>query len=303
MNAAEPKEKSLPSDLRKLIEEIQKDEITEYEIYTSLARKEKDPEKTKMLNQIANDELRHYSYWKEWTGKDIKPSAGKKLFYLTLAKIFPRSFVLKLMERGEELSQERYEYVASRLPQTAHIIEEERDHETKLLNLIEEDILKYISSVVLGMNDALVEMIGALAGMSQAIKDSSVIAMAAFLTGFAASLSMAAAEYLSTREEAATDEGHTKSPLKAAVVTGISYIFVVAILVLPFLLLDNTLISLSIAVASAIGIIAFFNFFVSVIRERPFWKNFLEMTLILFGVTLISGIVGWGARKIFGIDI
>ncbi len=295
--------KELPMDLRKLIETIQRDEITEYEIYSALAQKEKDPQKAELLQQIANDELRHYNYWKEWTGKDIKPSTGKKIFYLSLAKIFPRSFVLKLMERGEELSQERYAYVASKLPETAHIIEEEHDHETKLLDLIEEDILKYISSVVLGMNDALVEMIGALAGMSQAIKDSNVIAMAAFLTGFAASLSMAAAEYLSTREEAATEGVSSKSPLKAAIVTGISYILVVAILVLPFLLLDNTLISLGIAVSSAIAIIAFFNFFVSVIRNRPFWRNFVEMTLILFGVTLISGLVGWAARQLFGIDI
>lgn len=300
--STEVKEKVLPPELRKLIEEIQCDEITEYEIYSSLAHKEKDKEKAKLLQQIANDELRHYNYWKEWTGKDIKPSKTKKIFYLTLAKIMPQSFVLKLMERGEELSQSRYEYVASKLPETAHIIEEERDHETKLLDLIEEDILKYISSVVLGMNDALVEMIGALAGMSQAIKDSGVIAMAAFLTGFAASLSMAAAEYLSTREEVEAGDGH-KSPLKAAIVTGVSYILVVAILVLPFILLNNPLISLGIAVVSAIGIIAFFNFFVSVIRERPFWKSFIEMALILFGVTLISGLVGWIARRLFGIDI
>ncbi|NPA33898.1 MAG: rubrerythrin family protein [Chlorobi bacterium] len=297
------KQKELPPELRELIEKIQQDEITEYEIYSALARKEKDPEKAQLLQQIANDELKHYKYWKEWTGKDIKPATIKKLFYLSLAKIFPKSFVLKLMERGEELSQERYAYVANKLPDTAHIIEEERDHEMKLLDLIEEDILKYISSVVLGMNDALVEMIGALAGMSQAIKDSGVIAMAAFLTGFAASLSMAAAEYLSTREEAMTEGNTAKSPIKAATVTGITYILVVVILILPFLLLQNTLISLGIAVLSAIAIIAFFNFFVSIIRDRPFWRNFVEMVLILFGVTLISGGVGWIARRLFGIDI
>lgn len=295
--------RQLPSHLRRLVERIQRDEITEYEIYTYLARREKNPERARLLQKIAMDEYRHYNFWRGITGKDMKPSAIKKFFYLLLAGVFPLSFVLKLMEKGETASREKYEYIAKVLPEAVPIVREEHEHELDLLSMIEEDILKYISSVVLGMNDALVEIIGALAGMSQAIRDSTLIAVAAFLTGFAASLSMASAEYLSTKEEMDAGEERAKKPLKAATVTGLSYILVVAILVLPFVFIRNVYLSLGVAVLSALGIIALFNFLVSVVRDRSFWRSFIEMLLILVAVTFVSGVVGWVVREAFGIDI
>ena len=55
--------------------------------------------------------------------------------------------------------------------------------------------------MVLGLNDALVELTGALAGFTLAFRNTCLIAMAGFITGIAASLSMAASEYLSTKSE------------------------------------------------------------------------------------------------------
>jgi len=55
--------------------------------------------------------------------------------------------------------------------------------------------------MVLGLNDALVELTGTLAGLTFALKNTRLIALSGLITGIAATLSMAASEYLSARTE------------------------------------------------------------------------------------------------------
>jgi VIT1/CCC1 family predicted Fe2+/Mn2+ transporter len=86
----------------------------------------------------------------------------------------------------------------------------------KLISLIDEERLKYVSSMVLGLNDALVELTGALTGLTLALQNPRLIAIVGFITGIAASMSMAASEYLSTKQE-----DTEKNPLKASVYTGL----------------------------------------------------------------------------------
>lgn len=62
--------------------------------------------------------------------------------------------------------------------------------------------LSYMSSVVLGLNDALVEFTGALAGFTLALNEPRLVALTGSITGVAAALSMAASEYLSTKSDA-----------------------------------------------------------------------------------------------------
>ena len=116
---------------------------------------------------------------------------------------------------------------------------EEEVHEQKLIGLINEERLEYMGSVVLGLNDALVEFTGALAGFTLALSDSRLIALTGSITGIAAALSMASSEYLSTKSEG----GETKHPIKAAIYTGIAYIITVVALVAPFILIENVLIA------------------------------------------------------------
>ena len=69
------------------------------------------------------------------------------------------------------------------------------------MELIEEEHLNYIGSMVLGMNDALVELTGTLAGLTFALQNTRLIALTGFITGIAASFSMAASEYLSKNQK------------------------------------------------------------------------------------------------------
>ena len=92
----------------------------------------------------------------------------------------------------------------------------------------------------LGVIGALIELTGALAGLTLALRNTQLIALTGSITGIAAALSMAASEYLSTKAE-----GGSQQPLKAAFYTGMTYVVTVVLLIAPYLLLPNYFVSLA----------------------------------------------------------
>jgi len=276
----------------------QKNEITEHFIYLKLAKTIKDPHNQEVLEAIANDELKHYHYWEGLTEASVKPSQYKIKKYFLIAKILGLTFGIKLMENGEKQAQVNYERILQFLPDARFIKEDEEKHEKHLINLIDEERLIYMGSVVLGLNDALVELTGALAGYTLAFQNARLIAMAGLITGIAASFSMAASEYISTKTEETA-----KNPLKASVYTGIAYVLAVFLLILPFLVFGQPLVSLLITILIAILIIYLFNFYISVAKEISFKKRFLEMALISLGVAALSFGIGFLVSRIFNIQV
>jgi VIT1/CCC1 family predicted Fe2+/Mn2+ transporter len=175
---------------------------------------------------------------------------------------------------------------------------EEQQHEAELLEMLDEERLRYIGSIVLGLNDALVELTGALAGLTLALQNTSLIAMTGLITGLAAALSMGASEYLSTKSEEST-----QNPIRASLYTGGAYVITVVILILPYLIFANYYLALAFTLAAAILIIASFNYYLSVAKDLSFRKRFLEMAAISLGVTLVSFGIGFVIRSFLGVDI
>jgi VIT1/CCC1 family predicted Fe2+/Mn2+ transporter len=217
----------LDETIRQRLMTFQRAELTEHHIYRRLAKYVRPAENQQVLEQIAQDELRHYHGWKEYTGQEVKPDRLKMWFYYWISRILGFTFGVKLMERGEEAAQQNYEQITAAIPEAAAFMHEEDVHEGQLLAMLDEEHLRYAGSVVLGLNDALVELTGALAGLTLALQNTTLIALAGLITGIAASLSMAASEYLATRSEETE-----KHPLRAAIYTGIAYIVTVALLIL-----------------------------------------------------------------------
>ncbi|MBI9107526.1 MAG: hypothetical protein JEZ04_12340 [Spirochaetales bacterium] len=81
------------------------------------------------------------------------------------------------------------------------IMDDEERHEHELIEMLNEKRLNYTDSIVLGFNDALVELTGVLAGYTFAIQDSRNIALLDLITGISVSLSTNASEYVSKRQE------------------------------------------------------------------------------------------------------
>jgi VIT1/CCC1 family predicted Fe2+/Mn2+ transporter len=281
-----------------IIEKFQRIEITEHHIYKRLAITIKDQENSEILDQIADDELRHYDDWKKYTQREVKPNMWNVWKYFLISRIFGFTFGIKLMERGEAKAQENYSQLIGKVPNIEKWIHEEEVHEQRLLAMLDEERLRYAGSVVLGLNDALVELTGALAGLTLALQNVKLIALSGLITGIAASMSMAASEYLSTRSE-----DTQKQPVRAAVYTGIAYILTVTLLVLPYLLFSNYILDLVIALATAVLIIAVFNYYISVAKDEPFRPRFLEMAGLSLGVATFSFIIGYFIRLWLGVEI
>lgn len=289
---------SIDAATMKALHKAQKNEITEYHIYSKLSSLIKNKHNSQVLRQIAQDELRHHDELEAFTGTNKKPDILKVYFYIFISIIFGITFGIKLMEKGEKGAEKLYRELGKSIEDFRRISREEDKHEKELIGIIEEERLQFVGSMVLGLNDALVELTGTLAGLTFALKDTRLIALAGLITGIAASLSMAASEYLSTRAEQESNRA-----LKSALYTGGAYVFTVAFLVLPYLVFTNYLVSLAFTIAAAILIILVFNFYISVARDLPFRERFLEMAGISLGVAVISFVIGYLIRLFIGVDV
>ncbi len=277
---------------------LQQGEITEFHIYKKIAAIQKDAHNSDVLDRIAQQELIHYEIWKRYTHQDVAPNLLRIWFYYLIARGFGMTFAIKLMEGVEKRAQGYDKALIAEIPETREMLVNEETHERELIALIDEERLKYMGSVVLGLNDALVEFTGTLAGLTFAIQNTQIIAVAGLIMGVAASLSMGASEYLSRRSD-----GGPTDPVKASVYTGFAYIVTVALLILPFLVLSSPYIALVCTLLGAVGVIFLFTFYLSVAKDLAFWRRFGEMILISLGIAAISFVIGIFIRAVLNINV
>lgn len=278
--------------------ELQQEEIDGYHTYKRLAKIVKDRDNGKIIKRIAAEELKHYDIWKKYTGRDVKPNRNKIRFFFWVSRLFGLTFGIRLMELGEEKIQLAYASLLKSIPEAAQVLADEEKHEGELLEMLDEEGLQYAGSVVLGLNDALVELTGALAGLTFAFQNTNLIALAGLITGISAAFSMAASEYLSTKAE-----DTSQSPVRSALYTGVAYIFTVAMLVFPYLVADHYYVALGWTLFNAILIIAVFNYYISIAKGYNFKRRFFEMAGISLGVAAFSFVIGHLIRTWIGIDI
>ncbi len=274
----------------------QQTEITEHAIYLKLANKARDINNANVLREIGKQELKHATFWETKTGVVLKPNAWKVRRTVFLAQLLGLTFVLKQMEKREGTGSRLYEQLSEHFPETMLISKEEKAHEQSIIAMIDEERLQYIGSIVLGLNDALVELTGALAGFTLALADTRIISLAGLVTGISAALSMAASDYLSSKAE-----GDSRAK-KSAVYTGVAYFITVILLILPFLLLSSKILALGITLTIVILIIYGFNYYISVAKDLNFKARFTEMAVISLGVAAFSFIVGYALKIVLGVD-
>ena len=282
-----------------IIKAMQQNELTESVIYAKIAAFAKGEENKKTLLRLSQEEHAHYEIWKSYTGIEMKPEKAKVFKYTMLARILGFTFAVKLMERGEEHAQEEYELLADEVPESIHIRKQEEDHEAALLDMLDEERLQYVGSMVLGLNDALVELTGSLAGFAFALQNTRLIALSGLIVGISATFSMASSEFLAARSEGRSDA------LKSCSYTGIAYLLTVIALITPYLIFPGThfIPALLCMLAVVILIIAGFTYYTSVAQDEPFKSRFLEMAIISVSVAVMSFLVGVLAKKFLGVDL
>lgn len=291
--------KEISASALAIIKKMQQSELTESVIYEEIAKFAKGDENKETLKRLAKEERAHYEIWKKYTGVEMKPEKGKIFKYKMIAKILGFTFAVKLMERGEENAQEEYDQLASEVEESILIKQQEEEHEKALLGMLDEERLQYVGSMVLGLNDALVELTGSLAGFTFAMQNTRLIALSGLILGISATFSMASSEFLAARSEGRDDA------IKSCTYTGAAYLVTVVLLIAPYLIFGNAqyLLALISMLVIVILIIAGFTYYTSVAQDQPFKSRFLEMACISIGVAVISFVVGLLAKKFLGVDL
>ena len=290
---------NVSQEVRDVIRRMQQGELTESVIYEKIAGFAKGEENKQTLLRLAREEKAHYQIWKKYTGEEMKPEAGKVFWYTLVARVLGFTFAVKLMERGEENAQNVYELLAREVEESVSIRQQEEEHEQALLGMLDEERLQYVGSMVLGLNDALVELTGSLAGFAFALQNTRLIALSGLIVGISATFSMASSEFLAARSEGRTDA------LKSCSYTGIAYLLTVIALIAPYLLfpVEQYIPALICMLAVVILIIAGFTYYTSVAQDQPFKSRFAEMAIISISVAVVSFVVGILAKRFLGVDL
>lgn len=295
--------------LDRVAEEQARDELFAHRLYTALARRFPEGQSRNMLSELAAQERAHVEFWlgvAEIPERSIKPSRLKHWLLVAASIVLGPAFTIRWLERGEDKAIEVYRGLLTdghldteQRDALSRMLREEEEHEQLLERGIADERRLYLGAAVLGLNDALVELTGGLTGLVSSISDPKLIGFAALVVGVAASMSMAASNFLSV------DIGETSElrPGKAAGYTGIAYIVVVVGLVLPFFLLTSRHAALAISWASAIAIIAAFSYYSSVMQDTSFRRRFGLMLALGVGVAVISFAIGRVLGSIVGIDL
>ncbi|HEX9609004.1 MAG TPA: VIT1/CCC1 transporter family protein [Candidatus Paceibacterota bacterium] len=286
-------------------EQFAENEYRDYVVYRELARVETIPSFKKILEELVLHEKADFEFWRDLADKrEYRVGPLSLLGYRLMRQVLGLTFTAQFLEGREKEAQAAYLTYLETVTdpkireRIENIVEHEKYHEHALIKHIEERRVKFVSSIILGINDGLIELTGALTGFALALQNTAFVALAGAITGVSASMSMAASAYLQARHE---ENG--KNPVTAALFTGFSYLGVVILLVGPFLIFSDVFVALAATLLMVLLIIATVSLYSSVLMERPYGAQFGEMFLFSAVVAFIAFILGLVLRAIIGVDV
>lgn len=281
-------------------------ELNEYAIYkrfSELTLGRGKPEFKKTLRNLAGMEYKHYQFWMKFCpDRTVRVNRFKLVLMVFVRVVLGVTFAFKFLERTETDVIKRYKEIAHLVPREdqamlQEIIRDEEEHEKEFADQFDEPHIKYISFIVLGLADALVEIAGIHAGSLGIYNSTELAGLAGIIAGAAASIAMASAAYAQAKA------GFKGSAGLSAVYTGISYFSTAVILALPYFLTKVMLTALFSSLVAAVCLIAFITFYGSVIAGTGFRKDFVEITSIMFGSTVALYLLGLTIRHLTGMTI
>ena len=151
----------------------------------------------------------------------------------------------------------------------------------------------YRAPIILGMHDAIVSLTGLIAGLALAFQDKAIIIISCIISSITASLSMGAANYLAVKT---INKTHA---LGAALYTGGAYMLTCVLLIFPFFIFNNRILTLCAVFLMALYIIFFFNFLFY--RKSQFQRHFYEMLIICATVSFVAFLIGNCSKYFLGI--
>jgi VIT1/CCC1 family predicted Fe2+/Mn2+ transporter len=304
--------------------EFLKDEIRDTEVYSSLSKRESNPEIRKLLQKLSEMEKKHARIWGmlledqgERTGNP-KFMNLRTIAMLMIRRVFGIALVVKFLESSEKSGLVAYrkalrnQYLGPKERKyTREIIKDEEFHQealAKQVNKYKGD-LRYTQSIVLGLNDGLVEILAVVAGIATVATNGFIVVIMGMIAGISGTLSMAGGVYLSSKSERLVEnDAEMKDtrkilPIREAYYTGVCYFAGALLAVLPFILglsgiggvlLSIILVGIALVIASAV---------IAIISETSIRRRSLEMLAISLGAALVTILFGIFARTYFGFSV
>lgn len=184
-------QETLNPELVKLAAESAQDEYADRSVYLALAHRERNPVFKKALEEIGNGEQSHYEFWNTYA-PNVKVSARRPrmVVIVLLRLILGLTFTLKLLERHEGKLHERYKKLSEYIPPAdmarfQAMMDSEEKQEDLLIGQIKENRVKYMSFIVLGLADAVVEISGIHAGSLGIYGRTELAGLAGIIAGLA----------------------------------------------------------------------------------------------------------------------
>lgn len=279
-----------------------REEYKAYLIYSFIAKNPFVSKKTRdIFDKASKDEYEHYKFWRNISGECTSGFFNiKQWIYVMILWLFGITVVLKLMESNEKHAQIDYKEIINQnfhIEDINKIISDEEKHEEMFVESIDEGRIKYLSSIALGITDALIELTGIYTGSLGAFANSLSAGLIGLIAGISASISMGVASYTQAKHA-----GLLK-PAVSALYTMTAYFIVALLLALPYFIFTHILLGFTAMIGICVFIVAYMSFYVSVLHEKSYIKELLENTSLILGIAFALYIIGSVIRQVVGLNI
>lgn len=303
------------------------DELFDLSLYRELRGISTDTESQRVLDELIVVETQHLAFWQKFFDAHLTaldPGRRLKLRCMILAcRLLGTTGIHLVLEAIEVHGVRKYLslwalYKDQPLGNALKdILMDEFKHEDVLVSQLTERKInpERIRNIFLGLNDGLVEILGAVSGFFGAFGDAITVLIAASTTAVAGSISMAAGAYaaLNSEKEVQTTEYLRKQflreeaapqmeerPLTSAVVVGCSYFLGALVPVLPVLLGAKTALFSILTAGSIVVLVSTLLAFLSGMDVMK--RIALNLVIITIAVGVTYGI-GLLAKQLWGVSV
>lgn len=304
------------------------DELFDLSLYKALRAISTDAEARNTLDELVLIETRHLAFWQKFFDLRLdRLNLGRRLklwCFIWLCRLFGSTAVHLVLEAIEVYGVRKYlalwdSYQDKPLGEALKgILQDEFKHEDVLVTKLTERKInpEKIRNIFLGLNDGLVEILGAVSGFFGAFGDAVTVLIAASTTAVAGALSMGAGAFLalnSEKEVRAMESAKKRflgeetgsaemqeQPLRSAVFVGGAYVIGALVPVLPVLFgAKDALVSVLTAGTMVILVSSILAFLSGMEMKR---RILLNLVIITVAVS-VSYAIGVVAKQIWGIAV
>src|SRR6267142_912248 len=303
------------------------DEIFDLSLYRAL-REIAPASMQPIFDALIPIETRHVAFWQEFFGlEDVTTlDAGRRLklaLLVAVCRLFGATAIHVVLEAIEVHGIRKYLEVWKRYGDgplgaaVREVLEDEFKHEDTVVTAEGDRRInpEKVRNLFLGLNDGLVEILGAVSGFFAAFNSSVAVVAAGFTVGVAGALSMAAGAYIGANSEAELRETEdarkrflgepvtseaVEGALVSAAIVGIGYFVGAVVPVLPVLFGARNVLptvltggAMIVAVSAIVAFISGMN-----VRRR------IALNVVITGIAVVvTYALGLLTKRLLGIEI